>query len=501
MAEKILQECSDSLDESVLGVLRDVGKASENLGERCYVAGGLVRDCLLGIGGKDIDLVCSDSEKVAEVIADISLAERGKRPTITKFKKFGTYQLRFRDEDLELVDPRRETYTYQSHKPETVEEGSFLDDALRRDFTLNALFLGIQNDDWMNIIDLTGKGIDDLKRGILRTPLDPDTTFIDDPSRIFRLARFKACKGFDIAPETTASARKNSAEVNVPLYDAINTRLPSGEIKTEKILTKEHRVPREFVRQEMDRGILCKGYVKTLDDLSVLEQVIPEVELMKDCEQPEEHHLYDVWTHTLKTIDNLPQVKELRWAGLFHDIGKPPNHDKCGTFHGHESESEKVSQGIMERFKFSNDDIRRISHIIKHHMDVLGLISQDDPRHKKKISDRSIRRFAVKNDGYESDLIEFAYADTKASGVHWKEDHKKIERLENRLRDLELDLGMAGGSKFKLAVTGYDIMNTLNIKPGIGIGEVQKKLTDQILDGTLKNDREELIKFMKREIE
>lgn len=491
MSPLSLYKCSDTLDHKVLDILREIGSISENISERCYVAGGLTRDCLLGKSGKDIDLVCSDSERIVdELIAQnkVDLNKKGV-PKFAKFPKYGTVQVKMNGEEVELVNPRKETYTYELHQPEKVERGTFLDDALRRDFTLNALFLGIQSDDWMEVVDLTGKGIDDLKAGLLRTPLNPDTTFIDDPSRLFRLARFKSCKGFDIEKETFLSARRNAHEVNEIVI------VKKIEDDKEKIVVRE-RVPRDSVKQMMDKGIVCNGYIKALDDINLLEQVIPEAEEMKDYEQSEEHHLYDVWEHTLRVMDNLPPDKDLRWTALFHDIGKPRTKDRYGTFHHHEKESEKIAKEVMTRLRFSNDEVRRISHLVAHHMNIFNLINQDDPRRGKKLSNRAIRRFAVKNDGYESDLIEFAYADTKASGVHWKEDHRKIEKFEDRLQAMELDLGMTGGNRFKLAVDGHDIMSTLHIKPGIKVGEIQKELTEKVMDGFLKNERKELLEYM-----
>jgi len=489
MVQKPLQDCLVTLDDKVVNILKNIGKTSDKLGERCYVAGGLVRDCLLGIGGKDIDLVCSNSERIVDGLAEENKLDLNKKgqPKFAKFRKYGTFQVKMDDEEVELVNPRKETYIYESHKPNKVEEGTFLDDAMRRDFTLNTLFLGIQRDDWMDVIDLTGRGVDDLKDGILKTPLDPDITFVEDPSRLFRLARFKACKDFDIDPETLASAKKNAHEVN----EFIEVENKKGD----KVI--KERVPRESVRQMMDKGIVCDTYLETLDEIGLLSLIIPEVEDMKDCTQSQEHHLCDVWEHTLRVVNEMPPVKEMKWAGLFHDIGKPSTFDRRGNFYDHEKESEKMAREIMTRLKFSNDDIRYISHIVGHHMNILNLINQDTHKQKKP-TNRAIRRFAVKNDGYESDLIEFAYADTKASGIHWKSDHRKIEEFETRLREMELDLGMTMGSKFKLAVNGYEIMQTLHIKPGIKVGEVQKELTSKILDGTLKNNKEDLLEYMTR---
>lgn len=477
-----LKKCDQTFDDNQLEILREVGKIADQIGERCYLVGGAVRDCLLGKENKDLDLVCSDSEALVDALADNMEKDFGKRPTVAKFKKYGTFQIKMQGEEIEFVNPRKETYTYESHKPEFIEVGSFTDDAYRRDFTLNTLFLGIQKDDWMQVSDLTGKGFEDLKAGILRTPLNPDTTFTDDPSRLFRLARFKACKGFEIEEETLLSARRNAHEV-----DELVMR--DGEWK--------ERVPRESVRQMMDKGIICDDYFETLDNLNLLEVVIPEIEAMKDYKQLSKHHLWDVWNHTLKVIKELPKVKELKWAGLFHDSGKPNTFDKYGSFHGHEKESAEIAKKVMTRLKFSNDDIRRISHIIRHHMEPLNLIILDNPRRGQTLSNSAIRRFTVRNDGYESDLIDFAYADTKGSGVHWKSDWKKLEVLEDRISEVQMGLGMSGGQKFQLAISGYDIMDTLQIKPGIRIGEIQRDLKEKVIDGVINNERKELIEYMR----
>lgn len=489
MKKRILQQCDDTLNSNIKDILKSIGQISQQLGEKCYVAGGLVRDCLMGQSGKDIDLVCSDSEKVVDSLAkkeNIWRSEEGVEKTseIAKFQKFGTYQTIFRGEEIELVDPRKETYIYQLHQPESVVKGTFLDDVMRRDFTVNSLYLGIQDDDWMEVLDLSGKGLEDLEHNILRTPKDPDQTFRDDPSRLFRLARFQACKGFDIEKETFLSAQRNAHEVNEMVKI---TKIEDDKVKT---IVRE-RVPRDSVQQMMDKGIVCKGYLRSLDSIGVLSEVIPEVEPMKDCEQDERYHTDDVWEHTLKLVDTLPSTKELKWAGLFHDIGKPSTYDKKGNFYKHEIESDIIAKDIMTRLRFSNDDIRKISNLVLHHMEILSLISLD------KLSDRALRHFAIRNDGYESDLIELAYADTKASGVKWKDDHKKIERLEDRLKQLQFTMGMERGKKFELQVTGWDIMNILHIKPSERVGEIRNELTEKVIDGKLKNEREELLSYLK----
>jgi poly(A) polymerase len=478
---KSLGGCEEALSPGQLRALKAVGRASETVGGRCYLVGGAVRDCLLGKATKDLDFVCTRPYAVAEKVADEVGERTGGRPSVAIFPKFGTAQVPYyledgEREDLEFVLPRRETYTYDSIKPE-VEPGTFEEDALRRDFTLNALLLGVQGSEWMRVLDPTELGLEDLREGVLRTPLDPDTTFRDDPSRLFRLARFAACKGFYADPGTLAAARRRAGEINAKVRRGGDPR---------------PRVPREAIRQMMDKGIVCDGYLETLDSTGVLEEAIPEVSPLKGLEQRGERPLCDVWGHTLEVVDTLPPTKELRWAGLFHDLGKATALEKEASFAGHELESERLARGIAERLKFSNDDTRRIAHLVRRHMDLISLVSQEE------VTGRQLRRFSIENDGYESDLFELARADCKASGARGLKYEKRLSELEGGVRETQRELGMSSGAPFSLAVDGRDVMRVLAIPPSPRVGRELRDLRDAVIEGIVPNRRADMLEFLAR---
>jgi poly(A) polymerase len=460
--------CDSVFTPSQLSALKVVGEASEQLNAKCKLVGGAVRDCLLGKGNKDLDFVCRKPYQVAEKIADYVEETMDRRPKVPVFRKFGTAQVVYRDEngnreELEFVLPRKETYSPDSIKPQVDTGGTFRDDAFRRDFTLNALYLGVEKNEWMQVDDITGRGLDDLRDGILKTPRDPDITFRDDPSRLLRLARFASCKGFDIDDETFESARKNSDEI--------------------------HRVPKEMVMQSMKRGIVCDGYTDVADDLNILPELIPQIENIRHLKQPRQHHRYDVWTHTKKLMDYLPPEYRLKFSGLFHDIGKGKAHREQGNFHDHEEYSEEIAHKWLRKYKFSNTDIDEITYIVKNHMAPLYLINTP-------MTDKILRRFARKHNqegkDYTDELLVFSRADANASGVHHISDIEKINKAEKRLYETQRQMNIGEGKKFELAVDGHDVMRILDIAPSKRVGEVLDELERLVIDQELPNDENAL---------
>lgn len=461
-----LKKCDRTLQPSQIGTLRAIGEVASELGERCYLVGGAVRDCLLGKPNKDLDIVCSNSERVVTELASRLEKQTGKKPTVATFKKFGTHQIKMLGEEVEFVDPRKETYAYQSIKPE-VSKGDFTDDAMRRDFTVNALYLGIQKDDWMKVVDLTGKGMEDLKSNLLRTPLDPEVTFRDDPTRLLRLSRFNACKGFDIEPTTKATAKKSSPEVK--------------------------RVPFETIKQLLEDSITCNGYVRSLDELGFLKLIVPEFDLLKGLNQGP-HHRYDAAEHTLKVIDALPKDYKMRLVGLLHDLGKYDANKAFFNLHGHEEYSTNKAIEIADRLKLSNEDKKYITHMVQHHMDLLHLMNEVKPEINKKPSTKALRTFMNKNEGYENDLIEFAHADIEATGYPRQDDHRKLDIIQTLIRDEKAKMGE---KPFKLQISGKDVMDALGIKEGMEVGKALSALKDKVIEGSIENKREDLLRSLK----
>lgn len=476
MTIKDFFNCETVFAPSQISALKSVGKFSEELGSECKLVGGAVRDCLLGKGNKDLDFVCKKPYELAEKIADSVEITTGNRPNVPIFRKFGTAQVVYKDgngnrEELEFVLPRKETYNPDSIKPEVDTGGSFKDDAFRRDFTLNALYLGVEDDEWMKVYDLTGMGLDDLKNGLLRTPRDFDITFQDDPSRLLRLARFSSCKDFEIEQNTFESARRNREEI--------------------------HRVPEEMVMQSMRRGIVCNSYVDVADKLGFLSELIPEIEEIRGLEQPKEHHIHDVWTHTKEVVNYLPPDHRIKFAGLWHDMGKGKTLEELGTFYKHEINSEEMAREWLKKYKFSKNDINDIAYLTRNHMATLYLING-------KMTDKAIRRFAKKHNqegkDYTDELIAFARADAKASGVHHEEDIERIDGLERKIFEAQEKLHIGEGKKFELAINGNDVMRVLNIPPSKRVGEVLGKLEELVIDQELSNDETELTAYLETEM-
>jgi tRNA nucleotidyltransferase/poly(A) polymerase len=447
-----------------------IGNTSHSLNERTYLVGGTVRDVLLCNKAKDLDFVSSNSEKVAKKIANIIEKETGKKPRLHIFKKFGTVQIIIYGKEIEFVNPRKETYSYRSIKPNIKKSKKFLDDALRRDFTLNTLYLGIQQDDWMKVIDLTKRGIRDLEDKVLRTPRNPDTTFKDDPSRLLRLVRFSSCKGFTIGKKTLQSAIKNREEI--------------------------YRVPKETIKQFIDKGILCKGYFRVMDNVKLLEELFPEVKILETItirKKSKKYHKYNMLEHTLRSIDYVERNRILIWTILFHDIGKR----KAYTIHGkskhHELYSIDLATFIMKKYKFSNYEIRRITKLIKNHM-TIRYFNQD--YENKELDINEVRRFVI-NNGYKiiKDIEKISIADIYGSGKYIKEEMINMYYVMKVINKLEKEL--LDNGKFVLKINGNDVMKVLNIKPSKRVGIIIRDIKELIIQNKLKNNRQELLKHVK----
>ncbi|MFN2452105.1 MAG: CCA tRNA nucleotidyltransferase [Candidatus Dormibacteria bacterium] len=428
-------------------LLGAVAEAAAATGTETYLVGGFVRDRLLGRPGKDIDLVCVGSDGTA-VLESVAARFGWSRPQ--RFERFGTGQVRGGEWVLEVVRARAERYDPGSRRPE-VRPGTLDEDIWRRDFTVNALCQTLDG----VVIDRTGRGLDDLRGGILRTPLDPRETFGEDPLRMFRGARFVAQLGMRLADG---------------LLEAMRAEAPRTAILSP-----------ERVRDELSRLLVQPGARAGLEVLragGLLEVVMPEALEMVGVAQSG-YHVYDVWDHTTHTVEAAPPDLLTRLACLFHDIGKPRTHvvapDGRHTFHNHPEVGARVAEEVLGRLRYSNDQIRDVGRLVRLH---LRPIQYQDATH----SDSAVRRLVRDSAGLRTELLDLARADTAASSYP---DTENIESLERRMAALDQDETV---SRLRSPLDGAALMELAGRAPGPWVGTVMRALMEAVLEGELPAD-------------
>ena len=416
-----------------------------------FVVGGYVRDQLIERPSKDIDLVVSLNEggiRLAQFLVDATGSRTENNPVI--YPRFGTakFYIKGFDDEIEAVMTRSETYTKGSRKP-MVNYGSLVDDATRRDLTINTLYRNVSDGE---LIDPTGKAIQDIENKCIRTPLDPNQTFKDDPLRMMRVIRF-ACK-FDwmVTPDTSNAIVKNSK-----LIKSISVERFSDEFKK----------------------ILCTDNAHIgLTDLyhsNLLSHMIPELEQLAFIPQ-NEYHEDLVFDHTLKVVEKTKPDLITRLGALFHDIGKEKTFDDTNdniTFHGHESVGADISMDILKRLAFSNDIVDRVARIVRMHMRLKQAGSNGD-----KITNKGLRKF-VRDAG---DDIERILDVIHADNMSHHPDHcmpNQIPEILNRIKNLK---SVSSSQHIKLPVTGEDVMEELQIKPSKLVGDVLREVEEHVFE-------------------
>ena len=457
-----------SLNEDIF---RKISEASDDIGVDTYLVGGYVRDmCLKRPVKKDIDIMCIGS--------GIDLAQNFYeriRPNITPakinvFKRFGTAMIKFNNYDIEFVGARKESYSIDSRKP-SIEEGSFMDDISRRDFTINTLAIRLNKKHFGELVD-TFDGISDIENGIIRTPRDPDKTFADDPLRMLRAIRFSSQLDFLIDKKTQDSIVKNVDRIKILSPERI-----SDEVN--KILMSNNP---------------SKGF-KELDNLNLLSKILPELTDLKGIEEIEGQTHKDNFYHTLEVVDNICKNTNnlwLRWAALLHDIGKAPTkkfNKKIGwTFHGHEFIGSKMVKDIFMRLNLPlNEKLKYVQKIIL--MSSRPIIISEDI-----VTDSAVRRLVYDAGEDIDDLLTLCEADITTKNLkksliyqnNFKIVRKKIIDVEERdnIRN------------FQPPISGEIIMKYFKIKPCKEIGLIKDKIKNAILDGDIKNDYEEAHNLM-----
>lgn len=436
-----------------------ISHASEALQQESYVIGGYVRDYLLGIKVKDVDVVTVGSGiKLAQKVADLS----GQRCKVTVFKNFGTAMLRYNDFEVEFVGARKESYQRHTRKP-AVEDGTLQDDQLRRDFTINALGISLNQHNYGELID-PFNGMDDLINGIIRTPLDPVATFSDDPLRILRGIRFAARFNFTIEEETLG------AMINC------KNRL--------EILSQER------VTEEINKMLVAakpSGAFLLLNQLEILPLVFPELAAMKGVETIRGISHKDNFLHTLEVLDNVAMETDdlwLRWAALLHDIAKPATKKFLPgtgwTFHGHEYLGSKMVAKIFKRLKLPmNEPLRFVQKMVVLHLRPIALV-------ESHVTDSAVRRLLFEAGDDIDHLMLLCKADITSKNEYKKSRFKRnFELVEHKLVEIE--------EKDKLRnwqppITGELIMETFNLEPSRTVGVIKTAIREAILDGVIPND-------------
>ncbi len=448
-------------------IFQIISETADEHGLECYVIGGYVRDLFLYRQSKDIDVVVVGSGiAMAEYVA----AKLGKKATLAVFKNFGTAQVKTKEVEVEFVGARRESYQRDSRKP-IVEDGTLEDDQNRRDFTINALALCLNKDRFGELVD-PFNGLTDLENLVIRTPLNPDITFSDDPLRMMRGIRFASQLGFFLESNTFDAIVRNRERIAIISRERIADEL-------NKIILS----PRPSV------GLLL------LEKTGLLKLIFPELEALKGVETKEGIGHKDNFLHTLLVLDNLSRTSDnlwLRWAALLHDIGKPRSkrYDrKLGwTFHNHDFTGMKMIPEIFRKMKLPmNEKMKYVQKMVLLHMRPIVLSEE-------VVTDSAVRRLLFDAGDDIDDLMLLCEADITSKNAEKVKRYKQNFRIvRQKLKEIEEKDRIRN---FQPPVNGDEIMRTFNLPACSMVGEIKMKIKDAILDGVIPNDYEAAREYM-----
>lgn len=456
---------SSSLEHPVFKI---VGTVADQQSLDTYVVGGYVRDLILQRPSKDIDFVCVGS--------GIDLAQHvaralGPNVKVSVFRNFGTAQMVYGDLDLEFVGARKESYRAESRKP-SVEDGSLEDDQKRRDFTINAMAIALNEGTFGELID-PFDGIGDIRRKIIRTPLDPVVTFSDDPLRMMRAVRFASQLNFDIEADTFAAITSQAERLKI--------------ISAERIIDELNKI--------IMSPLPSYGF-KLLFHSGLLKQFFPEMVALHGVEYVGNQAHKDNFFHTLQVLDNVSKVSDdlwLRWAAIMHDIAKPATkkfHKEQGwTFHGHEEKGARMTPSIFRRLKLPMDErMMFVQKLVRLHLRPIPLVRQ--------VSDSAIRRLLFEAGNDIDALMKLCRADiTSKNNEKVTRFLKNFDLVERKMAEVEEKDHVRN---FQPPVTGDEIMKMYNIPPGRIIGDIKEEIKEAILDGKIRNDREEALALLRQ---
>ena len=482
------------LDHKIFGIVSEV--AAEK-GVRAFVIGGYVRDCFLGRQSKDIDIVVEGSGiEIAEAVGERV------HSNVSVFKNFGTAMLRYKGIEVEFVGARKESYNRNSRKP-VVEDGTLEDDQLRRDFTINAMAFSLQKEDFGALVDPFG-GIRDLAAGIIRTPLDPDTTYSDDPLRMVRAVRFATKLSTDelkfrIVPESIASIRRNLHRMEI--------------LSKERIVEELNKI---LVTPKPSIGF------RLLDETGLLDWILPQLVKLKGVETIEGKGHKENFSHTLEVLDNVavyemeairagtlkdyvfedgqetaivrtePNVW-LRWAALLHDIAKPATkrYDPAlgWTFHGHEFVGAKWIPKIFQSMKMPlNEKMKYVQKLVGLHLRPIALVTDE-------VTDSAVRRLLFDAGNDIDDLMLLCHADITSKNPRKVERlHANFELVKAKMAEVEAKDALRN---WKNPITGDYVMDLFGIEPCNTIGQLKDLVKNAILDGEIENTFEAADAFMR----
>jgi poly(A) polymerase len=458
-----------SKELEALEIFGRVGKIADEMGLETYVVGGYVRDLIMGRPCKDIDFVCvGPGIALATAIAESFPSH----VPLSVFKNFGTAMIKLDDYEVEFVGARRESYKSDSRKP-IVEDGTLQEDQERRDFTINAMAICVNQDRFGELID-PFDGLKDIKRKIIKTPTDPNVTFSDDPLRMMRAVRFASQLQFDIDADTFEGLVNNAHRLSI--------------ISGERII------------DELNKMIMVDkpsyGF-KLLFASKLLHEFFPEMVELQGVDSVGDKSHKDNFYHTLQVLDNICVMTDnlwLRWAAIMHDIAKPATkrfNAKVGwTFHGHEDKGARMTPGIFRRLKLPMDErMKYVQLLVRLHLRPIALVSD-------KVTDSAVRRLLFDAGDAIDDLMKLCRADVTSKNNNKVQRYlANFDKVEQKILEVEEKDQVRN---FQPPVSGEEIMSIFGLDPSRIIGELKEEIKEAILEGHIQNNKEEALQLLYR---